>query len=141
MSLPENTSGCSIAPVAKMWWLARTWCSVSPCQTGDEPVEMAERRRRAEDLDPGRAGPLGELASLVVAAFPQQPAAGLGALVGEHDVGAELGGGDRSGEAGAAAADDEHVGVAPAVFGAPSRARAWVLGSRPRPAAWRSTFS
>jgi hypothetical protein len=36
-SLPANTSGCSIAPVAKRWWRARIWCSVSPCQTATRP--------------------------------------------------------------------------------------------------------
>ena len=85
----------------------------------DEPVEVAERRRRAQDLDPGRAGLGGELAGAVVSALPQQPAAGLRSFVSQHDIGAELGGGDRGGEPGAPAADDEHVGMAPAVLGAP----------------------
>ncbi len=36
-SLPANTSGCSIVPVANTCWRARTWCRVSPCHTGTSP--------------------------------------------------------------------------------------------------------
>ncbi len=36
-SLPANTSGCSIAPVANTCLRARIWWSVSPCQTGTIP--------------------------------------------------------------------------------------------------------
>ena len=36
-SLPANTSGCSIVPVANTVRAARTWCIVSPCQTAISP--------------------------------------------------------------------------------------------------------
>ena len=39
-SFPGNSSGCSIAPVAWIWCLARTWWSVSPCQTGTRPSKV-----------------------------------------------------------------------------------------------------
>ena len=54
-----------------------------------------------------------------LAALGEQPAARLGTLVREHDVGAELGCGDRSRQPGGAAADHEHVRVAAPVLGAP----------------------
>ena len=107
---------------------------------GDEPVEAAQHGGGGEHLDAGGAGLLGQLTRALVAAFGQRAPAGLGALVGQHDVGAGLGGGDRGAQPGEPAADDEHVGVAAAVLGAPL---ALVLEARsfPRPAAWRSTFS
>ena len=39
-SLPGNSSGCSIAPVAKIWRRARIWWSVSPSQTGTSPSKV-----------------------------------------------------------------------------------------------------
>ena len=86
---------------------------------GHQPVEEPERRRAAEDLHAGRRGALGQRARPRVAALVQQGAAGLGVLVAEHDVGAQLGGAQRRREAGDAAADHEHVAVAAAVLGAP----------------------
>ena len=86
---------------------------------GDEAVEGAEHRGGGEELDAGAARLLGQLAGALVAALGQRAAAGLGALVGEHDVGAGLGGRDRRAQPGEAAPDDEHVGVAAAVLGAP----------------------
>ena len=54
-----------------------------------------------------------------VTRLAEQPAPGLGALVGEHDVGAELGRRDRCAQPRDAAADDEDVGVTAPVLGPP----------------------
>ncbi len=94
---------------------------------GHETVEVTERRRAREDLDAGCADPLGQLAGRLVPTLPQQPAARLGSVVDHNYVGAELGRGERRGEAGVAAADDEHICVAPAVL-RPPRPFGLVLG-------------
>ena len=86
---------------------------------GDEPVEEAERGSAREDLDAGGADAVGERAGAGVLAFVEQRAARLDVLVAEHDVGAQLRRAQRGGQAGDAAADDEHVAVAPAVLGPP----------------------
>ena len=84
-----------------------------------EPVEVPERGRAREELDPGLAGALDERPSLLVTALPQQPAAELRALVDEHDIGAELGRRRRGRESRDTAADHEQVGVAAPVLGPP----------------------
>ena len=99
---------------------ARTWWSVSPCQTGTSPSKNPSAGRAGEDLDAGRAGALGERPRPLVPAFVQQRAAGLPVLVAQHDVGAELRGPQRRAQPGDAAADHEHVAVAAAVLGAPA---------------------
>ena len=86
---------------------------------GDEAVEGAQHRGGGEKLDAGAAGLLGQLAGALVAAFGQRAAAWLGALVGEHHVGAGLSRGECGTQPGEAAPDDEHVGVAATVLGAP----------------------
>ena len=84
-----------------------------------EAVEGAERGRVVEDLDARLARPLGQLARVAHAALGEQPAARLGALVGEHHVGAQLGRGGGGVQAGRASPDHEDVGVAAAVLRAP----------------------
>ena len=56
---------------------------------------------------------------MLLPALGEQTAARLGALVREHDVGAELGCGDRGREPGGPPADHEDVRVAAPVLGAP----------------------
>ncbi len=106
-----------------------------------QAVEGAQRGGAREQLDAGLARPLGQLARVLVAALGEQPAARLGSLVAEHDVGALLGRGHRGAQPGGAAADDQHVGVAAAVLGPPLALGLAACAIRPRPAAWRSTFS
>jgi hypothetical protein len=84
-----------------------------------EPVEEAERGRTREDLHARGARTLGERARTLVPALVEQRSPGLGVLVAEHDVGAQLGGAQRGCQAGDAAADHEHVAVAAAVLRAP----------------------
>ena len=99
-----------------------------------QPVVVAEHGGAREQLDPGRGGPPRELGRELVAPLVEQAPAEAHVLVGEHDVGAELGGGDRRAQPGGAAADDEHVGVAAAILGRPGalglRARAGVRARR-----------
>ena len=91
----------------------------APLPDRHEAVEGAQRRRVREHLHAGLAGPLGQLARVGVAALGEQPPTGLGALVAQHRVGAQLGGGDRRRQPGGAAAHHQHVGMAAAVLGAP----------------------
>ena len=77
----------------------------------DDPVEVAECRRGGEHLDPGGAHALAELARPLRVGAGQQRPAELRPVVGEHDVGAELGRPERRGHPREAAADHEHVGV------------------------------
>jgi hypothetical protein len=86
---------------------------VSPCHTGTSPSKCPSAGAELRTSTPTAR-------ALRVPAFPQQAPARLRALVGEHDVSAELGRRDRGAEAGVPGADDEHVGVAAAVLGAPA---------------------
>ena len=55
----------------------------------DQAVEVAQRGARVEDLDPGLARVGDERGQALAVGLDQLLAAGLGALVGEHDVGAQ----------------------------------------------------
>ena len=84
-----------------------------------EAVEGAERGSVVEDLDPGCAGPLDQLARVLHPALGEQAAAGLGALVGENDIGAQLCCSGGRVQPGRAAADHEDVRVATPVLRPP----------------------
>ena len=93
------------------------------------------RRARALRTAPRRRASRARAASsraCSVAALGEQAPAGLRALVGQHHVGAQLGGRDRRAEARRAAPDHEHVRVAAPVLGAPL-ALLLVLAQLPEP--------
>jgi hypothetical protein len=90
-----------------------------PLPDRHQAVEGAERGGAREDLDPGGPGLLGQLAGALVAALGEQPAAGLGPLVAQHDVGAELGRAAGRRQPGRPAAHHQHVGVAAPILRAP----------------------
>ena len=118
-SLSAKTSDCSTVPVANTSCAGADLVQRVALPDGDEPVEAAERGGAGEDLDARGARLRDQLGGALVAALVEQPPARHRALVGQHDVGAQLGGGDRRAQARRAAADHEHVGVAAAVLGAP----------------------
>ncbi len=118
-SLLANTSGCSIAPVANDERARADLVQRRVLPDRHEPVEAAERARPAQHLHPGRLGLGHERGGAIVAALGEQAPTRLEALVGQHDVRAGARGGDRRAEPRGAAADDDHVGVAAPVLGAP----------------------
>ena len=107
---------------------------------GDEPVEGAQRRRVREQLHARGARLLRQLARMLLPALGEQTAARLGALVRQHDVGAQLA---------AAIAADSPAAPPPTTRTSACRRRYSVRHSRsgcdlrslPSPAAARSTFS
>ena len=96
----------------------------------DEPVVEAERGRVRQHLDAGGAGLVGQRTDALVAALGEQRAARLDVVVGEHDVGALAGRGDRGRQPGDPASDHEHVAVAAPVLRAPE-AVVLALGEAP----------
>ncbi len=91
-----------------------------PLPDGDEAVEEAERDPALDDLDARAAGRGDQLGRARGAPLGQQQPAGHRVLVAEHDVEARLGRHQRGAEARDAAADHEHVAVAPPILGLPA---------------------
>ena len=86
---------------------------------GHEAVVHAECGRIRQKLHARLSCRGRQLAGALVATLEQEPPAGLGSLVGEHDVSARLGRGNGRRQARRAAAHHQHVGVAAAVLGTP----------------------
>ena len=86
---------------------------------GHEPVEGPQCRGAREHLDARLLGARCQLARMRMAALGQQAPAGLGPLVAEDHVGAQLGGGDRGAQPGRAPTHHEQVGVPATVLRAP----------------------
>ena len=139
-SLPANTSGCSIAPVAYTRSGARTWCSVSPCQTGTMPSKSPSATAGERISTPAaRTCSTSASSSSALPSTSSRPP-GAGPSSASTTSAPRLA---------ARAAAARPATPPPTTSTSAWRRRysvrhsrsAWRLGSRPRPAAWRSTFS
>ncbi len=132
-SLSANTSGRSMAPVARTTCLARTFhrrsrdplaasgrSGLAPFQQRQVVVLVIPERRRprehpdiihAGELLRRRRGPIERRAALDDGALGQQLTAELGLLIGEDDPRAGAPGGERRGQSRRTAADDQHVAM------------------------------
>ena len=102
-----------------MWRSARTWCRVLRDHTGTIPSKNPSAAAGASTSTPAARTRRPSSRTAAGSLAGELGAAELGTVVGEDDVGAQLGGAQGGAQAGDPAADHEHVRAPPPVLGAP----------------------